>query len=294
MLFTVIIPTYNRAHIICETIESVLNQTYSDFEIIIIDNFSTDNTIEILEKYKSDKRIRLIVSDKNYERSRSRNVGIEFAKGNFLSFLDSDDLMGPDCLKDAHEYILKHKNVKIFHNKYLFCDQNKKIIKTYQDKINYELPFNSILKGNFLACIGVFICQDIYKNFLFLEDKAIIGSEDWLFWIQIIAHSRQIGHIDKVNSYIVQHSGRTENNRNPFEFEKQINLLQEIVSKSISLNKTEKKIFDFSTSFLIASDYCDAKEKKIAFKIVKRILKKNPSLIFNIKILNLIKNLILR
>ncbi|MES2588754.1 MAG: glycosyltransferase family A protein [Bacteroidota bacterium] len=294
MLFSIIIPTYNRAHLIEKTIESVLNQTYSNFEVIIIDNYSTDDTLEVLKKYSHDMRFKVIASDKNYERSRSRNVGMNNAKGNYLTFLDSDDLMQPTCLNDAYEFAIKNQEVEIFHNKYQFCYHNNEIINTFQDKPNHNKPLNAILKGNFLACIGVFINERLYKNHKFLEDVAIIGSEDWLFWIQIISDTKKLGFINKVNSFIVEHSERTENNRNPFEFEKQILFLKNIVINQIKLNKIEIKLFELSTNFLIANDYCDFGEKKIAFKKLKELLKKYPSYFFNIKILNLIKNILLK
>ncbi len=87
--FSIILPTYNRAHFLPTAIESVLNQTFGDWELLIIDDGSTDNTREIVKRY-TDKRIRYIYQE-NAERSAARNNGIQHAKGEWICFLDSDD-----------------------------------------------------------------------------------------------------------------------------------------------------------------------------------------------------------
>src|SRR5882724_11938707 len=92
-LFSVVIPTYNRAGLISRTLNSVLCQTYQDFEVIVVDDASTDDTEQILEPLIRTQKIRYIKHDQNYERAKSRNTGMENASGHFLTFLDSDDLM---------------------------------------------------------------------------------------------------------------------------------------------------------------------------------------------------------
>ena len=117
--FSVIIPSYNRAVLIGKTIDSVLQQTFQDFEIIIIDNKSTDNTTEILRPYLRDERIRLHVQEQNYERSRSRNKGMELAAGQYLSFLDSDDILDANSLELAFQFVSSHSNTNIFYHHYM-------------------------------------------------------------------------------------------------------------------------------------------------------------------------------
>jgi len=91
-IVSVIIPTYNRAHLIGRSIQSVLNQTYQDFEIIVVDDGSTDNTEDIIKKFqKKDERIKYIKNEKNKGGSAARNTGIKAARGKYIAFLDSDD-----------------------------------------------------------------------------------------------------------------------------------------------------------------------------------------------------------
>lgn len=95
---SVIIPTYNRAHLIGRAIKSVLNQTYKDFEIIIVDDGSTDKTEEVVKDFK-DERVRYIRREKNKGGSAARNTGIKAARGEYIAFQDSDDEWLPEKLE---------------------------------------------------------------------------------------------------------------------------------------------------------------------------------------------------
>lgn len=107
-IVSVIIPTYNRAHLVSRSIQSVLNQTYQDFELIIIDDGSNDNTEDVIEEFqKKDKKIRYIRHDKNKGGSAARNTGVRAAKGEYIAFQDSDDEWFPEKLE---------KQMKIFEN----------------------------------------------------------------------------------------------------------------------------------------------------------------------------------
>jgi len=94
---SVVVPTYNRAHLIAETIQSVIDQTYSNWELIIVDDGSEDDTKNIVDKFK-DKRIQYFAIDHCGIFGKVRNVGMQRAKGDVIAFLDSDDLWKPDKL----------------------------------------------------------------------------------------------------------------------------------------------------------------------------------------------------
>jgi glycosyltransferase involved in cell wall biosynthesis len=112
ILFSIVIPTYNRGHLIDETIKSVLKQTYQNYEIIIVDDGSTDNTQQLINTF-SDKRIKYYKKN-NEERSIARNFGLNKAKGNYVYLLDSDDIIYSHHLKTAFEFINKSNKVDAF------------------------------------------------------------------------------------------------------------------------------------------------------------------------------------
>jgi glycosyltransferase involved in cell wall biosynthesis len=207
--FSVVIPTYNRAAFILKTLESVLAQTYPHFEIIVVDNCSTDDTAELLEPFIRGGQIRFIRHDRNYERSRSRNTGMEAAKGDFVTLLDSDDIMYPTCLEEAARYVQANPDIKCFHSLAEIIDESGHVV--------YRIPypslknrFKAIVEGNFMSCIGDFIHQDIYHRYRFDTDPCMPGLEDWDFWLRVFA-DYEVGRLEKVTSGIVQHGGRSVN-----------------------------------------------------------------------------------
>ena len=127
-LVSIITPSYNTAPYISDTIESVLNQTYSNWEMIIVDDCSTDNTDEVVKKYLKDKRIHYIKNDKNSGAAVSRNKAIKNAKGEWIAFLDSDDLWKEDKLEKQLKFMRD--------NNYAFSYTNYEEIDEKNNKLN--------------------------------------------------------------------------------------------------------------------------------------------------------------
>jgi glycosyltransferase involved in cell wall biosynthesis len=207
--FSVVIPTYNRAKFIVRTLESVFAQTYQHYEVIVVDNRSTDETEEVLRPHVAAGRVNFIRHDRNYERARSRNTGMGAARGDFVTLLDSDDLMYPTNLGDAAEFARANPGLKCFHNLAEIVAPDGRVV--------YRLPYpplkdqaKAIAGGNFMACIGDFIHRDVYRHYRFDTRPELTGWEDWEFWLRVLAE-HPAGRIGKVNSGIVQHGGRSVN-----------------------------------------------------------------------------------
>lgn len=208
-VFSVVIPTYNRAGLILKTLKTVLDQTYPHYEIVVVDNCSTDETEEILRPYINSGQVRFFQHDRNYERAKSRNTGMENAIGDFATFLDSDDLMYPTCLEDAAGFVTENPGIKLFHNLYQLVDQNNRLLHKFSFP-SLEDPLRAITDGNFLACIGVFMHREIYRHYRFDTNPLLIGSEDWEFWLRVVADYRP-GRINKINHGVVHHGERSIN-----------------------------------------------------------------------------------
>jgi glycosyltransferase involved in cell wall biosynthesis len=206
--FSVVIPTYNRAKLIGKTLESVFAQRYPAREIVIVDNCSTDDTEAVLRPLIEAGKVRFIKHDRNYERARSRNTGMENATSDYVTFLDSDDLMYPDNLADAAA-LVRRGGPKFFHNRYELIDAEGKRLHLFRLP-PLEDARRRILEGNFFSCIGVFIHRDIYSSprYRFDTDPGVTGSEDWFFWIRVTA-DHQPARIDRINSGVVHHGGRS-------------------------------------------------------------------------------------
>ncbi|MDB5274330.1 MAG: hypothetical protein JWO58_2697 [Chitinophagaceae bacterium] len=208
--FTIVIPTYNRAGLILNTLETVFSQSFQDYEVIVVDNCSTDNTYELLMPLIAAGKITFIQHDKNYERAKSRNTGIQHARGNYLTYLDSDDFMYEDNLKDAFHFIEQEPRYKVFHNLYELVNANKQKVSSYSFK-PLRNPRKQITTGNFLSCIGVFVSREVYTAVAWDETPILTGSEDYDYWLRVIAFFPQVGRIEKVNSGILEHPARTVN-----------------------------------------------------------------------------------
>src|SRR6185369_273308 len=130
IFFSIIIPTYNRGHIISRTIQSALNQSYTNFEVIVIDDGGTDHTEKIIKSYKHPSLF--YFKKDNAERGAARNFGVTKAKGDYITLLDSDDVLYPDFLKNAKELALNN-HPPFFHLAYEVKNESNKVIH----KMNY-------------------------------------------------------------------------------------------------------------------------------------------------------------
>ena len=184
ILFSVIIPTYNRAAFITKSIESVVNQKYINYEIIIVDDGSDDGTEEVIKRHKFNKLSFYRIQ--NSERASARNYGMSKANGSYITFLDSDDLFNGDYLANAYESIKKFDQPDFLHLAYVSMDAEiGKVIRKFIIKNDDIL---CLVKGNPLSCIGIFLKREITENYRFNEDRNLSGSEDWELWLRIAAN----------------------------------------------------------------------------------------------------------
>jgi glycosyltransferase involved in cell wall biosynthesis len=190
--FSVIIPTYNRAHILLQTIESVQKQLFTNWECIVIDDGSTDNTAEVIKEISDhDKRI-IYIHQQNAERSAARNNGIKNARGEYLCFLDSDDAFTELHLQELHLAITEKgmPNALFFTNYSIIQNGVKK------EEIIPALTNNPIQYFFTNAVIPARVC--ISKNILNTEnfDEDIVIVEDTVLWTRI-ALEYSIFHVQK-------------------------------------------------------------------------------------------------
>ncbi|MFN8309984.1 MAG: glycosyltransferase [Chitinophagales bacterium] len=183
IFFSIIIPTYNRADLIAETLRSVITQTYTRFEVIVVDDGSTDNTQEVVEKVGSPLVTYYRIP--NSERGAARNFGVSKARGNYVTFLDSDDVFYNNCLAFAEEGLKRNNYPPFFHQAYEIGDAQHITVKV--DNLRND-DLDMFLTGNHLSCIGVFIARDVFAKHKFCEDRNLSGSEDYELWMRLAAN----------------------------------------------------------------------------------------------------------
>jgi len=181
-LVSIITPTYNSAKYISETIQSVQNQTHQNWEMIIIDDGSTDHTISIVEGFqKSETRIHLIKQNKNVGPAITRNKGIEFAKGKYLTFLDADDIWFSDFIQNSIETI-QQTSVPFVFSSYKRSDEELNFV--YSDFIvPQKVTYIDILKTNSISCLTAFLDVEVLgKKFMPIIHKR----QDMGLWLQYL------------------------------------------------------------------------------------------------------------
>lgn len=180
-IVSIITPAYNSGKYISQTIESVLRQTYFLWELIIVDDFSEDNTTELVREYQQkDHRIKLIELESNGGVANARNVGMQNAKGRYLAFLDSDDLWLDQKLERQLAF-MKSQDIAFSFTQYRQFVGDIEHSRKLND-IPKELDYKGLLKGNSIACLTVIIDHQQIRNI----NMSKVKNEDYILWLSIL------------------------------------------------------------------------------------------------------------
>lgn len=283
---SVVIPLYNKDFIISETLNSVLAQTFTDFEVIIVNDGSTDNSLEVVSQY-TDDRIRLY-NQENSGVSKTRNVGIEYAKGELIAFLDADDYWYPNHLEELYQLYLDFPNCGLYASRYYMKISEVNTIKTNYNKAVSD-TFRGILPDYFFASmqyrVGLTSAVAIPKKILqkdFLFNLELNGQEDLELFTKIAIHKL----VAITNKYTVEYNFSIENQLSKIQFiQKKIIKFSQFLHDE-NKNKSLKKFLDlyrleYALQFRIIGDikesnfYLKDITSKIPFKV--KVLLFTPS-----------------
>ena len=312
MKVSIVIPVYNVEKYIRQCLESVINQTLKEIEIIVVNDGTKDNSMKIVEEYLSDERIK-IINKENGGLSSARNTGILVAQGKYICFIDSDDFIKSSMMEELYNIIEKTNSNVVESDIFLYNNETHKIIERKNEK--YSFPE----KGSYLwGKYTTEVCNKIYRrdflinNNIFFEEGII--HEDDLFTIRILFSTDKICHIQK--SFYYYRINRSESIMTNIDLEKRLEALQKIVEKIIEHHKIMKmdifsdlmldileiyyliEIYDI-TNAGIKKEKIEKLEEKIKMswnqlskaekKILKDILKRkivNKKAFYNINLLN--------
>ena len=172
MMFSIIVPIYNTEKYLDKCIQSVINQTYDDYELIMIDDCSTDSSFEIACKY-SQNNIKIIKNKNNSGLSITRNAGIREASGEYIFFLDSDDYIDKNALSDLSDLIYRNEFPDIIYTKFIEEREKNRVIKCgYASEPNKLYSREEFLKGELeKRTLYAAACFGIYKRKFIVHDK---------------------------------------------------------------------------------------------------------------------------
>lgn len=211
---SVVISTYNRAHFVSDAIDSVLNQTFKDLEIVVVDDGSTDNTRQVLEKYGDSIHY---VYQENKGRAEARNTGIKFAKGEYIAFLDDDDMWLPQKLEKQVVFLNAHPDIGLVHTFTKVIDEGgkplRKATKHHLKLYKKAIKMGYAYEGMSQLCI-MFLSTTMVRKWCFdkvgLFDPNIPAFEDWDFYLRL-ALKYPIGTIKESLVKFRQHKTHTSN-----------------------------------------------------------------------------------
>ncbi len=183
---SIVIPSYNAMQFLPRTVDSVIKQTFQDFEIVIINDGSTDN-IKEWAKTVEDKRLRLI-SQPNQGQSAARNEGIEQSSGQYIAFLDSDDLWAPSKLEKQVQVLDCNSDVGLVYSWVSLIDENDDPLDKIWTISEEGDVWHKLIEGNIIACGSVPMIRRACVEVVGLFEKFPFACEDWDYWLRIASH----------------------------------------------------------------------------------------------------------
>jgi glycosyltransferase involved in cell wall biosynthesis len=180
---TVLMSVYNNEKYLSEAIDSILNQTFKDFEFIIVNDASIDGTLDILKRYK-DPRLQIINNKENIGLTRSLNMGLQIAKGDYIARQDADDISAPDRLKKEIDFLDTHKEHAVTGTSVKVIDENSKVIRLL-DRPTEDEQIRKFLRVDNCINHGSVMMRKIALDKVGQYDENMTRSQDYELWLRI-------------------------------------------------------------------------------------------------------------
>lgn len=205
---SVIMPVYNAEKYVEEAVRSILNQSFADFELLIIDDKGQDSSMDVVKSIK-DPRIRIIANDMNRGISYATNVGMKNATGKYIALMDDDDIAMPDRLELEYDYLERHPEVDVVGGGDITVDEGGNIISFRREVIcnPKRIKAEFLFRDKIHNATAMFRRDFVEKNGLFYKD-GFWGMQDFKFWTECAACGT-IANIDKIVSHWRKHNTNT-------------------------------------------------------------------------------------
>ena len=267
---SVIVPCYNVENFIEKCMDSILNQTYKNLEIILVEDCSTDNTKKIIKQYSKYDNVKLVFNKENHGLSYSRNTGLQHATKEYISFIDSDDYIDLDFYEKLMKSIIKNKSdVAVCDIKVVDEEQQRTIIEKAcnSDKVSKLAIIDNGLAAS--ACNKLFK-REIISKYMFEEGKV---NEDIAVVIPAIVNSDKISYVQDRYYYYIQRNGSIQNSKfsyKRFDIVHAIDLTLERITKSRERSKIKDILVYNQLIVLLLYVIPKIKDKKYRYKVLKK------------------------
>lgn len=246
-LIIIITPAYNCRNTVKATYDSIFSQTFSDWEWIVVDDCSNDGSFEyIKELTKEDNRVTVLQTPKNSGTAVARNIGLKHAKGRYITFLDSDDVLDPNYLECQLEFMKEHGPL-------ISAGYRRKAKHTCTDfLVPDEVDYKKALKGNPLSCLTTMYDREVIGEVFFPED--IDRPEDYVFWLNILKK----GIIARGNPVVLATYNIMEGSKSSNKF-KLIGYMHKVYHKTQGINWFTSWFYVFRWAIYGKKKYRDVK-----------------------------------
>jgi len=253
-LVSIVIPTYNHAHYLVRALQSVLYQTYSKWEVIVVDNHSQDNTNDVIRGF-NDPRIKVLKIHNNGVIAASRNMGIRAAKGDWVAFLDSDDLWYPGKLETVLGVAQKDPSIDVFSTDEIMVNDTTGDRRLLQHGPYCQGFYRRLLvTGNCLSPSATLVSRDflVRNNIFFRENREFITAEDYDFWMLAAQAGAKFKCLRSVQGEYLIHatnaSGKVEKHR-----ENVVNVIRDHVFTRQSIQADKGRLWRDINARLLAT-----------------------------------------
>lgn len=276
-MVSVIIVVYNGEEYIEEAIESVLNQTYKDIELVIADDGSTDSTRKIVEKYEDV----VYVYQENKGEGSARNLGIEASKGEYLAFLDADDLYEPDKIEKQLKILLENNDIDVVYNDLKVVDENLNYLNILKSEGVYEKREDLLANIIYRQVIQGPICMMMRRKCI----KDIKWSEDLVYtvdyeYVMKLAFKYNFKYLEEP-LYIYRRHGNNLSNKHNATVEEEIKIIRDLGNDTIVEIIEKSTLSEWEKKFLLSKIYIKIKEYKKAKKLLEEnIFQKDNALVY--------------
>lgn len=214
-MFSVVIPTYNRADLLKECLQSLAEQTFQSFEVLVCDDGSTDNTAEVVMSFQGQLEVGLLVQENTGGPASPRNLGIKHAKYDWICFLDSDDFWSPKKLEILKSEI-ERSQLKIFCHPFVVIDENGKlgnVIGRYRRSLGYNDFESLVYNGGGVVNSSICVHKALLTNdYLFNENTKYHGIEDFIFLLNLTFKGYEIHTISNLLGFYRVHGENISSN----------------------------------------------------------------------------------
>ncbi len=275
-LVSIVMPTYNAANFITESVESVIQQTYKNWELLIVDDGSTDDTKRVIQRFSNDSRIQYF-HQQNRGQGKARNLGLSYATGNYIAFLDADDIWMPNKLETQLQELQEKKADLVFSEGYIFTDKltnSNGFMGTGKGFFSGDKGLRDFLEINKIFPSSVLAKAEIISKVNgFTEEPSIQNAEDYHLWIQLLINGNILFGSDEVLAGYRIHT-RSASYADKLSVARSIEMIEDLKRSYKSHKKTLNSFhkiwfrrYHYSTNNWSKCDY-------------KQLIKKNCSYVF--------------